>query len=319
MNLFSFGLLYTTVVSFITLWFQYVNVLYPDINQYHSGVLSSIRWATAILVVVFPVFVVTAWLLGKDFKQEPEKREVRARKWLVYLTLFVSAITIVVDLVTLVYNFLDGGLTMAFFLKILVVLVAAVAVFGYYIWDLRRTNFKSQKPKLFAWLAGAIILASVIYAFFLVGTPAQQRDRRFDEQRVNDLGMIQNEVINYWTRKNVLPAKLDELNNDLNGFRVPLDPIATLIETSDSASYGYGYKVINKLSFELCANFATSSKYPGGTLKGGNYPRAVIEAYPYPGPYNQNWDHEAGRVCFVRTIDPSLYKNNPNAPVPLKY
>ena len=38
------------------------------------------------------------------------------RKWLVYFTLFISAITIIVDLMIFVYNFLDGELTVKFFL-----------------------------------------------------------------------------------------------------------------------------------------------------------------------------------------------------------
>lgn len=311
MNLLSFGLLYTTVASFITLWFQYINVLYPDINQYLLGTLSSIRWSTSILVVVFPVFIVTAWLLGRDFKKDPEKREVWVRRWLVYLTLFAAAITIIVDLITLVYNFLDGGLTMSFFWKILVVLLVAVAMFGYYFWDLRRTKFKSKKPRLFAIISGAVILASIIYAFFLVGTPAQQRERRFDGQRVNDLNTLQYQVIDYWTRKNVLPSNLSELSSDITGFRAPMDP---------SSNLPYEYRATGILSFELCADFAASNKDGYIDPKNGSVARPVVEVYPYyPDQYQQNWAHEAGRFCFTRTIDPSLYKNINGSPAPVKY
>jgi hypothetical protein len=28
----------------------------------------------------------------------------------------------------------------------------------------------------------------------------------------------------------------------------------------------------------------------------------------YPGSSNESWDHEAGKTCFERTIDPEIYK-----------
>ena len=41
----------------------------------------------------------------------------------------------------------------------------------------------------------------------------------------------------------------------------------------------------------------------------------AVSSYPYPGGgMNESWDHEAGRVCFERTIDKDLY---PPYPKPL--
>src|SRR6185369_6211923 len=122
--------LIVSVISFITLWFQYINVWLPDVLQYAgtgSSYLDPIRWAVAALVVVFPVYILVCWILGRDYKADASRREVRARKWLLYLTLFIAAVTIIVDLITLLYNYLNGDLTLAFFFKILVVLVTAAA------------------------------------------------------------------------------------------------------------------------------------------------------------------------------------------------
>src|SRR5438132_4874360 len=43
-------------------------------------------------------------------------------KWLIYLTLFVAALIIIGDLVSLIYNFLGGDVTIKFVLKALSVL-----------------------------------------------------------------------------------------------------------------------------------------------------------------------------------------------------
>ena len=60
------------------------------------------------------------------------------RRWLTYLTLFVAAIVLVVDMITLVYNLLGGELSVRFLLKVLVAAVIAGSIFGYYLWGLRR-------------------------------------------------------------------------------------------------------------------------------------------------------------------------------------
>jgi hypothetical protein len=96
------------------------------------------RWSIAYLVITFPVFVFLAAYIGRDVASNPTKRLSPVRRWLTYLTLFVAACALIGDFTTLVYNALAGDLTVRFTLKVLVVLVIAGAVFGYYLSDLRR-------------------------------------------------------------------------------------------------------------------------------------------------------------------------------------
>ncbi len=297
-HLLAIAALYVSVVSFITLLFQYVNVLFPDQLQfYFEGAMDAIRRATAALLVVWPVYILMSWLLGKDMALEPAKREVKVRKWLVYLTLFIAAITIIVDLVTLIYNFLDGELSARFYLKVLVVLVVAGAVFGYYVWDLRRSaNVSSQKPRTIAGAISVAILLTIIAGFFIIGSPALQRARRFDDRRVSDLQTLQNEIINIWMQKDILPAQLNDLKDSISGFVPPVDP-----ETREA----YEYIVTGPLSFNLCANFKTDKAVNGST----RYPKAA--PYPIGAQYGQNWEHTATRTCFNRVIDPLLYPDRP--------
>ena len=54
------------------------------------------------------------------------------------LTLFVAAVVLIVDMITLVNNVLGGELTLRFLLKVLVAALIAGSIFGYYLWDLRK-------------------------------------------------------------------------------------------------------------------------------------------------------------------------------------
>jgi hypothetical protein len=71
-------------------------------------------------------------------------------------------------------------------------------------------------------------------------------------------------------------------------------------------------------AFELCATFSLSSQdlagkgaYSSGGGVGGAIPVGNI-SYPVGSiSANDSWNHEAGRVCFERTIDPARYPVNP--------
>lgn len=285
---------YIAVINFITLFIQYINALFPDpLNFFYGGMAGSVRMSMSILLIALPVYILTSWMLGKDLKEAPQKRELGLRKWLIYLTLFVAAMTIIVDLITLVNNFLSGELTIQFFLKTIVVLMTAVAVFGYYIWDLKRRDGEtSGLPKKLAWAVSAVVLLSIAAGFLIIGTPAVQRDRRFDEQRVSDLQVLQSQIVNYWDQKDALPQELDDLEDSISGYAVPNDP-----DTKEP----YEYMVVDELSFELCAAFKTSSDDFGAYS-------VPADPYFYRGiSSQQNWAHNAGRTCFERTIDPDLY------------
>lgn len=134
-----------------------------------------------------------------------------------------------------------------------------------------------------------VVVVAVAGGFFFIGSPREERARRFDERRVNDLQTLQSEIINYWRLKNVLPQNLDALKDDIRGFRSPQDP-----ETG--AAYHYAIK--SPSSFELCVLFNRAS---GENNIGA--PKSIE-------PYGKNWEHAAGRVCFTRTIDKDFYPSS---------
>lgn len=292
LHLLSIGTLYYVAVNFITLLWQYINIYFPDQLQpeYFSGYAGTIRFAMASLIIVYPVHCFVMRLLYRDYAATPEKRELRVRKWLVHLTLFIAAIVITGDLVTLVYNFLGGELTARFALKILTVFLVAGAIFTFYLRDLKN-KWNERSLRNFVVVIVIVMVMVVAGGFFTAGSPLRARLYRFDEQRVNDLQMLQNEVFNYWYNKRTLPNNLNEIVSDIGGLsRLPEDP---------ENGAAYEYRTTGDTAFEFCANFALPS--PGGA-KG----TPVAKPYPYE-YYGETWNHDAGRACFSRTIKPDLY------------
>src|SRR3989338_3506067 len=304
-QLLAVATMYASAVSLIALLFQYVNRLLPDSLAWGDyGISQAIRVSLSVLVIVFPVFLWVTRFFERDMRAVPEKRYLAIRRWLLHFTLFVAAITIIVDLVTLVYNFLGGELTARFLFKMLAVLFVAVLVFAYYLMDLKREGADMPlRMRTFARAAIIAVCGILVGGFFIVGSHKQERLRRFDEERVNSLNVLQGEVISYWQQKNDLPENLEALKNDITGFIPPQDPETFM---------AYEYRRVGNLSFELCATFALAT--PPQNPKS---PKAV-DAYPYRGPYQQNWDHAEGRMCFMRTIDPTFYKPQGVPPVPIR-
>lgn len=287
--------LYASVITFGMIIFQYINIYFPDKLQLESirFARNFIRWPLSILVIIFPFYIWLSAFAQKDLAENPEKRELKTRKWTLYFTVFATILVITGDIISLIFTFLNGELTTRFILKIVTVLLIAVAVFLYYGWNLKKNIPASQNPKMKLFVRAAIILggATIIFGFFIAGSPQAERLRRFDDQRVNDLQNIQSQIVYYWQAKEKLPQSLDELKNDINGFTAPIDP-----ETQES----YTYKVINDKSFELCATFKTSNKEESGDINS--------EAMPIkPFGITENWLHDQGYVCFERPIDPDLF------------
>jgi hypothetical protein len=137
--LLMFGTLYSSAFYLGDLLFGFINLAFPDevSGMRREFVDSGIRWATAALIVAFPVFLFAAARIGRQVRADPTRRNSATRKWLTYVTLLVAAAAIVIDGITLVFNVLSGELTLRFILKVLVVAVIASAAFGYFTWSMR--------------------------------------------------------------------------------------------------------------------------------------------------------------------------------------
>lgn len=283
--------LYASIVSFISFLFEVINQVWPDVTTYYYDVSQSgLRFAVSVLVVMFPLFLFLSRLYRKSVQSTPEISEFKMRKWIVYFTLFLSGLTVVIDLIVLINYFLGGEvLTIAFLLKALVVLVVALKVFYFYLEDLKgRWDANPKQTKFVAIILSLVVLASVVVGILLIGSPSKQRDIMQDRDRVLGLANLQQQLIDFYQSKGELPKTLAVLSDPLTGTVVPRDP-----ETGEF----FEYTSTSKLSFTLCANFKTESPKEMNSV-----------SYMYPSITDgEHFKHKAERTCFERTIDPEKF------------
>ncbi len=298
---------YWSVIAFILLTFDYINYAFPNALAYYpvDPYQSGISYEMASIIVLLPIYMLLMWLIHRDAAADPSRNEIWVRRWALILTLFVAAIAMAIDLITLLTTFLNGeALTTAFLLKVLVIFLIAAGVFMHFIADLKGYWDTFPKRRNVVRIGvGVLAIGTIIAGFFIVGTPAQARLARFDAQKVSDLQNIQSQIIGFYKAKQKLPAALADINTSLSYGPLPTDP-----QTGES----YVYETTGALAFKLCAVFnqeniskTYSKPAPAVMLYSPN-----VTTNPVTGARSvavDNWQHGNGQVCFDRTIDPSFY------------
>jgi len=115
------------------------------------------------------------------------------------------------------------------------------------------------------------VLAVVIVGVTLLDSPAQERLRRLDERRLDDLRSITCKLDIYWTREGTLPSSLEELADEPGVFIELYDP---------ESGQPYEYRVLSSNTYELCAQFSRDTAEERDRF------------------YRENWSHGPGRHCF---------------------
>lgn len=287
--------LYGSVISLITLLFEYVNRLFPDPLAYYGDPFGgAVRAAMAGVIVLVPTTIFLFRIIRTTIAREEGKAEIWVRRWALVLTVFIAVVVILVDLITLITTFLGGEITIRFALKAAGVLAIAAGVFGYFTADLKGYWGRNPRRAQFAGAAaGVIAIAAIVGGFFIIGSPSEIRMLRYDDQKVNDLQSIQHQVVTFYQQKGTLPQDLSELNDPLAYFVVPVDT---------QTQQPYGYTVTGPLSFELCATFNRAADDMSGKGSYPGYDRGYM-----PIESNESWMYAAGETCFTRSIDPERY------------
>lgn len=368
--------LLTSIVALISIIFSAIDKKYIDVlkaDYYSSTVINDdVRIAVSIILVAYPIYLILAFYRAKYLKENKDRRELKAIKYVNYVTLFMSALFIIGSLVTTIYEYLGGELGIAFFYKILTVVIVSLMLALYSYFTLKReynkidkNNWHSKIPMIFAIASLLLVVLSVVYSVKILGSPAQVRKMRFDEKRLQDLSNIQQQILNYWTTHKNLPVNISDIQGD--GFNydfvIPSDPRNKdsyeykVIEDSkmikaegkDCSNYYPGKGVVyaekigsttvypsyngkceipSKATFEICANFETVRAYDengvdqsgsgwdssnalgvsGITASSPKYYIAESSYYYGGGSQNSpNWNHNTGKTCFKRVIDPLKY------------
>lgn len=285
-HLLAFAGLYTTVISFLVLAFSYINHWLPDsaLEPYatEEGFRSSIRWSLAALIVAFPIYGWISHFLLREMRLHIEKGSSAIRRWLTYLTLFVAASALIGDVITIVYSLLNGEITLRFILKAGVIFLVTGSCFTYYFHALRTSISEQKRMHLRAGiLAAVVVLAAVVYGMFLSGSPATERLRKIDANRVSDIRTIADATLDIvygtdrWTyapdaglKKNPLPKSLEEIATKSQRQRVSV---------VDGDGNPYVYSVKGSTHFSICTTFTFENRE---------------QFAPF-------WDHPAGEYCYA--------------------
>ncbi len=115
------------------------------------------------------------------------------------------------------------------------------------------------------------VIAAVVAGLLILGSPQEERARRVDKRRVEDLQGIMSATDLYWTRHSRLPTSLQDL----------IAEPGVKISTGDPAGLEtYGYQPLDSANYEVCATFERES---------GEISRD---------PAKDLWAHGPGRQCF---------------------
>ncbi|HAB38791.1 MAG TPA: hypothetical protein DCE52_12480 [Rhodobacteraceae bacterium] len=131
--------LYLSSYHLGSLFFQFVNLIFPDASHTDYGEIigRNIRFNVSALLVAFPVFLLVAVKIAKHIQFEPLQRASPVRIWLTYLTLAIATCVLAGNFIALLNSFLTGELSIAFILKVLIVAGIAGGLFSYYLWSIR--------------------------------------------------------------------------------------------------------------------------------------------------------------------------------------
>lgn len=318
--------LVVSITNLLQVIFAAVNRKFVDVLNYSYYVdasQSDVRFAIASLIVFFPIYIGLSWYVARDIQKFLYKQDIAVRKIMIYLALFVTVLTLIGTLVSVIYTYLGGEISVRFGLKAASVFLVALFVFAYYFYSLRRNYAKpTVVPAIITLFASACVVGAVVWSISIIGTPTEMRAKKIDSTRLSDISRIQQELFNRVQMTDKLPASLSELDNAFQGYQVPVDPI-----TKES----YGYRILQQpviktnyttnrkelttsAIFELCATFDTvreiDSRGQAVPTKGGVLMSDALYSasnYYYEGDQSPFWNHGTGEVCFKRIISADMY------------
>lgn len=301
LNLFSFIVLGIVATAVGTLYFQIINRSFPDpLASITDGgdwaMTRSIHHAIASLIIAFPLYYAAMRIWFRKFREDEGRTESRLSKWLTYIVLLVASVTIVGDLITVLFKLLQGEISARFLLKALTILIIAVLIFGFYYLERKKIQYHKDISRsifqYFGWAVSGIVVLGVLLGFFSAGSPGMARKQAFDMQRARHLDMLSGCVERYARDLGQLPASLAELKKTSSYSHCA----SNMQDPETKQEYEYRIVTATRVKgsarvgeFELCATFALASAVFNDET--GQY-----------GGKSTIWDeHGAGRSCDTVT------------------
>lgn len=115
----------------VSVGWRVIEQLIPDISDFYDRPRRSARWPIALLVVFAPLF---AWLnhrVMRAGRDQAGQRRSLIRRWFASVTVILASLTLLGDLVAVIYALLNGELTARFIAKAAWLAVLAALVLAY--------------------------------------------------------------------------------------------------------------------------------------------------------------------------------------------
>lgn len=290
-----------TAISCGQVVFQIINKKFPDVvnpylHQFDSG---NLKFAIAAIIIAAPIYYFISWQISKNLYSGALAKDAGVRRWLTYFILFVASVTIIGWLIGVIFNYLDGELTVKFILKSVTAIIIAAIVFSYYLYDIRREEFVGKKDRVvqaYFYATAVLVLAALAVAFYYAPSPAETRNIRKDQEIINHFNQIDGAINGYLQQEKKLPKTLEDLTVDRR-FLIESD----IKDPVSGEQFEYNI-VREREQYKLCATFLTDNRNKNDIQ------------YNYDG---ERWPHEAGRQCLLQRVYPVDVPAGKVRPMPL--
>src|SRR3972149_8271506 len=147
-----------------------------------------------------------------------------------------------------------------------------------------------------------VVVVVAVWGIYFSGSPMENRNIRYDEIRLRDLNTIKTAVDDYYQDYYKLPTTI----SPLLGNRVKMQTPYLKKEPKDpKTKVNYSYRIVTTTSYELCANFDTSSDSIQQRKTGISESLSDYSSY-----YGEDKSHPKGRYCFTKTTPEYLQRQS---------
>lgn len=114
------------------LGFALIDAVVPDLADDGPLYKGGLRWSMATLIPVVPLFLWLNARVGRLTRADAGQRRSVVRRWFASITLLIAAVTLLGDLIAVLYALLSGELTPRFAAKAALIAVVGVLVVAWY-------------------------------------------------------------------------------------------------------------------------------------------------------------------------------------------
>jgi hypothetical protein len=102
--------------------------------------ISAVRSYMAAIIVCYPVFVILSILIKKQVAKQPSLKNLRPRKIFINITVLVTFLILIGDIITAWYNFLGGNFTDSIIRHTIIIFLISGSLFVYFLSEVKNAK-----------------------------------------------------------------------------------------------------------------------------------------------------------------------------------